>query len=221
MDTARIAALLEPFLEPALPLSTLDQISTYIDLLLRWNARINLTGIRRPEEIVTRHFGESFCLARHLFPKSGTDHRPLTTDHRPPHVLDIGSGAGFPALPLKLWAPHIHLTMIESNHKKAAFLREVARALTLTNINVITDRAEVLAARLDFPRTEVVTLRAVEHFEAILPQAVTLMATSATLALLIGAAQLPRLAASTTMKWHPPIPIPQSRTRVLSIGVHE
>jgi 16S rRNA (guanine527-N7)-methyltransferase len=221
VDTARIAALLEPFLEPSLPPSTLDQISTYIDLLLRWNARINLTAIRNPEEIVTRHFGESFFLASHLFPKSGTDHRPLTTDHRPPHVLDIGSGAGFPGLPLKLWAPHIHLTLVESNHKKAAFLREVARALTLTNINVITDRAEVLAARPDSPRTEVVTLRAVEHFDEILPQAITLLAPRATLALLIGAAQLPRLTAATTMKWHPPIPIPQSRTRVLSIGIHQ
>jgi 16S rRNA (guanine527-N7)-methyltransferase len=221
VDIARIAALLEPFLEPSLPPSTLDQISTYIDLLLRWNARINLTAIRNPEEIVTRHFGESFFLASHLFPKSGTDHRPLTTDHRPPRVLDIGSGAGFPGLPLKLWAPHIHLTLVESNNKKATFLREVARALTLTNINVITDRAEVLAARPDFPRTEVVTLRAVEHFDEILPQAVTLLAPRATLALLIGAAQLPRLTAATTMKWHPPIPIPQSRARVLSIGVHE
>ena len=68
MDTARIAALLEPFLEQPLPQSQLDQISIYIDLLLRWNARINLTAIRHEEEIVTRHFGESFFLARHLFP---------------------------------------------------------------------------------------------------------------------------------------------------------
>src|SRR6202521_2313627 len=170
MDTTRIAELLQPFLtvpDPApkpchserseesavLTPDQLNYIAIYIDLLLRWNARINLTAIRHPEEIVTRHFGESFFLARHLFPKSGTDHRPLTTDHRPPQVLDIGSGAGFPALPLKLWAPHIHLTLIESNNKKATFLREVARALTLTNINVITARAEVLAARSDFPRT--------------------------------------------------------------------
>jgi 16S rRNA (guanine527-N7)-methyltransferase len=220
VDTARIAALLEPFLELPLPSSTLDQISIYIDLLLRWNARINLTAIRNPEEIVTRHFGESFFLARHLFPKSGADHRPLTTDHRPPRVLDIGSGAGFPALPLKLWAPHIHLTLVESNHKKAAFLREVARALTLTNINVITDRAEALAARPDFPRTELVTLRAVEHFDTILPQAVTLLAPNGTLALLIGAAQTPILTTLTTVNWHPQIPIPQSHSRVLSIGVH-
>jgi len=255
MHTARIAALLEPFLEPSLPPSQLNQISTYIDLLLRWNARINLTAIRHPEEIVTRHFGESFFLARHLFPAGapdsasvqalegapskarlgtgvrgstgywvlGTDHQPLITDHCTPRVLDIGSGAGFPALPLKIWAPHIHLTLVESNHKKAAFLREVARALTLTDINVITDRAEILAARPgpDFPQADVVTLRAVEHFNTILPQAVTFLAPNATLALLIGAAQIPHLATLTTLKWRPPIPVPQSHTRVLSIGVHE
>jgi 16S rRNA (guanine527-N7)-methyltransferase len=240
VDTARIAALLEPFLEPSLSPDQLDQISTYIDLLLRWNARINLTAIRHPEEIVTRHFGESFFLARHLFPAMAQLSNPShpersqakreaigsskSKDPYPctaPRVLDIGSGAGFPALPLKLWAPHIHLTLIESNHKRATFLREVARGLTLTNINVITDRAEVLAARPDFPRTEVVTLRAVEHFAAIIPQAVTLLAPRATLALLIGAAQIPYLMTLTALKWHPPIPVPQSHTRMLSIGVRE
>src|SRR5450755_1197510 len=70
MDPARTAALPEPFLDHPLSSAHLDQISTYIDLLLRWNARINLTAIRKPEEIVTRHFGESFFLARHLFPQS-------------------------------------------------------------------------------------------------------------------------------------------------------
>jgi 16S rRNA (guanine527-N7)-methyltransferase len=230
MDTARIAALLQPFLEQSLPQSQLDQISIYIDLLLRWNVRINLTAIRHPEEIVTRHFGESFFLARHLFPASssstgysvlGTDHQPKTTGHGTPRVLDIGSGAGFPALPLKIWTPHIHLTLIESNHKKAAFLREVARALTLTNINVITDRAEALSVRPDFPRAGAVTLRAVEHFETILPQAVSFLTPNGTLALLIGAAQIPHLTRLTTLQWHPPIPIPQSHTRVLSIGVRK
>src|SRR5216683_7989246 len=268
MDTPRIAVLLQPFVEPSLPESLLDQISTYIDLLLRWNARINLTAIRHPEEIVTRHFGESFFLASHLFPSNAPSVAPAPSPANPntaqlpatsqlsnpchpersqakseaigsakskacpelaegdpypstaPRVLDIGSGAGFPALPLKLWAPHIHLTLIESNHKKAAFLREVARALTLTNINVLTDRAETLATRPGFPRAEVVTLRAVEHFETILPQAVTFLAQNATLALLISAAQVPRLTTRTTLKWHPPIPVPQSHTRVLSIGIH-
>ncbi|MBZ5667035.1 MAG: 16S rRNA (guanine(527)-N(7))-methyltransferase RsmG [Acidobacteriia bacterium] len=224
MDTARIAALLTPFVIPPLPLSQLDQISTYIDLLLRWNARINLTAIRHEEEIVTRHFGESLFMARHLFKAD-----PADPEGAPPklslgggfRVLDIGSGAGFPAVPLKIWAPDIHLTLIESNHKKAAFLREVARALTLTNINVITDRAETLAARPDFPRTEIVTLRAVEHFEAILPQAAALVAPKGRLSLLIGASQISSLTTLTGVKWNPPIPIPQSHARVLSIGVRE
>ena len=224
MNTARIATLLEPFLEQPLPPSQLDQISIYIDLLQRWNARINLTAIRREEEIVTRHFGESLFMARHLFPTSVTRTpakavRAQTPPVNPPRVLDIGSGAGFPAVPLKLWAPHIHLTLIESNHKKAAFLREVARALTLTNINVIADRVETLAARPGFPRSQVVTLRAVERFDAILHQAVDLLAPNATMALLIGVAQIPHLAALTTMNWRPPILVPQSYTRVLSIGV--
>src|SRR5437899_2456714 len=120
MDAARIAALLHPFVERTLPEVQLRQISTYIDLLLRWNARITLTAILDPDEIVTRHFGESFFLARHLFPEPddrGTVPSPPSVGTR---VLDIGSGAGFPGLPLKIWAPSISLTLVESNHKKAA-----------------------------------------------------------------------------------------------------
>jgi 16S rRNA (guanine527-N7)-methyltransferase len=240
VDIARISALLAPFLEEPLLPSQLEQISTYIDLLLRWNARINLTAIRQEQEIVPRHFGESLFMARHLFaaispdPKGAlsklrlgggvggrapsTDHRPPTTDHC---LLDIGSGAGFPGLPLKIWAPDIHLTMIESNHKKAAFLREVARALTLMNVNVITGRAETLAADPAFPRTQIVTLRAVESFDTILPTAAALTAPTGRLALLIGSAQLPKLAALPDVSWSPPIPVPQSQARVLSIGVRQ
>ena len=140
MDAARIAELLQPFLTAPAQLSAaqLNNISTYIDILLRWNARINLTAVRDPEQIVTRHFGESLFAARHLFPAD--DGRP-TTDN----CVDVGSGAGFPGLPLKLWAPAIHLTLVESNHKKATFLREVVRSLTLTNVNVFAGRAA------DFP----------------------------------------------------------------------
>ena len=208
MDTARIAALLEPFVGTALTDFQLQQISTYIDLLQHWNARINLTAVRKEEEIVTRHFGESLFMARHLFPEA---HSQATA----PHVLDIGSGAGFPAIPLKLWAPQIHLAMIESNHKKAAFLREVARALTLTNVNVITERTEALLQRQTAPKADVVTLRAVEHFEAILPQAIAFLAPAGRLALLISESQLLSL---TTLKWSSPIPIPNSVQKILAIG---
>lgn len=204
MDPARIADLLRPFLDRTLPEVSLQQISTYIDLLLRWNARINLTAIRDPEEIVTRHFGESLFLASHLFP----DPTQIETT-----VIDIGSGAGFPGIPLKIWDPAISLTLVESNHKKATFLREVVRALTLTNVNVISARAETLSSTAN-----VVTLRAVEHFTTILPIAARLVASPGRLGLLIGAGQLPELL-PVNLEWSPPIPIPHAHSRVLSIGV--
>ncbi len=206
--------------------SQLDQISIYIDLL---------NTLERPHQ-PDRHppgrrnrnppLRRVFVYGPPPLPHPRGDgalahegRQRQTTPVHPPRVLDIGSGAGFPAVPLKIWAPDIHLTLIESNHKKAAFLREVARALTLTNIDVIADRAETLAARPGFPRAQVVTFRAVERFDAILRQAVTFLAPNANLALLIGVRSDPPPHRLTTLKWHPPIPVPQSRTRVLSIGV--
>ena len=250
MHPARIAELLQPFLsptpnschsepgrrpgeEPAVPAvlsaGQLQSISTYIDILLRWNARINLSAIRAPEEIVTRHFGDSLFAARHLFPRVSSvspvpsvvrdfdfarDQRPTTNDR----VADLGSGAGFPGLPIKLWAPNIALTLIESNHKKAAFLRDVARALTLTDINIQNVRAETLP-----PSTfHVVTLRAVERFAHTLAIAARLVAPASRLALLLTSSQLD--AARSTLPhfaWDPPIPIPQSQSRLFIVGVLE
>ncbi len=255
MRTEEIAGLLQPFLEKALPERCLAQISIYIDLLSRWNSRINLTAIRDPREIVTRHFGESLFLARHLFPSPVTSRvphpsgfskgggfrllererllsQPSAIDAHGGEVraLDIGSGAGFPGLPLKIWAPAISLTLIESNHKKATFLREVARALTLTDVNVLTARAESLVSQPDSgvrPRTpsqptlvpaDVVTLRAVERFDTILPTAARLVAPGGRLALLIGASQVTSVA-SQGIPPATPIPIPLSDSRVLSIHV--
>lgn len=219
MTPARIADLLEPFLEGQ-PLSPeqLSSISTYIDILLRWNARINLTAIRDPDEIVTRHFGESLFAARHLFPSP-----PLAGPKDPPprpsmpslvRVADLGSGAGFPGIPIKIWAPHIALTLIESNHKKATFLREVVRALTLTDVNIQNVRAESL------PRHsyDVVTLRAVERFETILPVAASLVSDDGRLALLIGAAQVSRLrTALPDQDISIVLPIPSSSSRILAV----
>lgn len=235
MDKARIATLLELFLEQPLADSQLNQISTYIDLLQRWNARINLTAVRNEEEIVTRHFGESLFMSRHLFPSptnkencqyerssamreahgAAESKDPYRTNTAAsPTVVDIGSGAGFPAIPLKIWAPQIHLTLIESNHKKSAFLKEVARALTLTDINIITDRAETVAER--GLKADIVTLRAVEHFDSILPQAAKLASRTGTLALLIGKSQLPALSRfdSKTIQL---IDIPQSHSRIIAL----
>jgi 16S rRNA (guanine527-N7)-methyltransferase len=229
METARISALLTPFLAQPLSSAQLDQISIYLDLLKRWNARINLTAIRHEEEIVTRHFGESLFMARHLFPchpersqlireadELAESKDPYLTNAA--RVLDIGAGAGFPALPLKIWTPSIDLTLIESNHKKAAFLREVVRELTLTDVTVIAERTEAILSRPDIPQAEVVTLRAVERFVTILPQALRFLAPEGRLALLIGSTQVEHLVNSPLISWSPEVRVPQSDARLLVIG---
>jgi 16S rRNA (guanine527-N7)-methyltransferase len=251
MHLARIAELLEPFLSPipnschsepakageesaVLSPTQLQNISTYIDILLRWNARINLTAIRNPEEIVTRHFGESLVAARHLFPLypvsssvppvpsvvkdfdlDSADARRPTAEAR---VADLGSGAGFPGIPIKLWAPNIALTLIESNQKKATFLRELARALTLTDINIQNARAETLP----HATFDVITLRAVERLPKVLPVAAKLLVPQGRLALLIASSQLDSTRSTLpNVTWTPPIPIPQSQSRLLLVGTVE
>lgn len=222
MNPARIFELLVPFigeLEEVQAQKLVSLISIYIDILQRWNARMNLTAIRDPEEIVTRHFGESLFAARHLLPNrlaadSFLRSAESTTGMR---VADVGSGAGFPGIPMKLWAPEISLTLIESNHKKATFLREIARALTLTDINIQNCRAEAVPPR----SFDVVTMRAVERFDTVLPAAARLATPKGALALLIGTAQLPQARALLPQhSFSPPIQVPLSSARVLVL-LHE
>jgi len=153
LSTDRIAALLAPYVAPttSIPEDLYAQLSTYLDLLLRWNARTNLTSIREPEEIVRRHFGESLFAGAHLaarLPAAAT-------------LLDFGSGAGFPGLPIQLLLPNLRVTLAESQNKKSTFLREVVRTLNLPT--------EIWAARVEtMPPTRqfgAVTLRAVDHMQ--------------------------------------------------------
>jgi len=187
--------------------SQVRAIRTYIDLLLKWNAKLNLTAIRNPQDIITRHFGESLFAARQLFPV-GDSHDS---------VIDIGSGAGFPGLPMKLWSPNLDLTLIESNQRKATFLREVIRALDLKAALVLTGRAESVSLRADL-----VMFRAVERFERILPVAFGLVKPGGRIALLIGEMQVRGAqSALPTVTWNNPVPIPLTRNGRLLIGETE
>ena len=224
MQPARIAAALGPFTTKLSP-HQLQQISTYLDLLLKWNARINLTSVRDPQEILTRHFGESFFVAESLFSDSPItrlpDH-PIASPHYP-ILFDLGSGAGFPGLPLAIYAPQAKITLLESQNKKATFLKEVARALTLTNVNVFCGRAEAYPAEArkgSWPAAaDVVTVRAVEKFAQSLPLAASLLSPGGRLALLIGASQLAAARqALPEFSWRPPLSLPLSRSRILLIG---
>jgi 16S rRNA (guanine527-N7)-methyltransferase len=130
-------------------------------------------------------------------------------------VADVGSGPGFPGIPIKLWAPEVSLTLIESNHKKATFLRELTRTLRLTDVNIQKTRAEALTG-ISF---DVVTLRAVERFESILPTAARLVKPGGRLALLIGESQLTQAQSSLpSLDWSVPMPIPHSGSRILVVA---
>jgi 16S rRNA (guanine527-N7)-methyltransferase len=153
LSESAIAVLLAPYL-PDAPATLLSRLSLYLDLLLKWNARTNLTAIRDPEEIVRRHFGESIFAARHLDPDT-------------PTLLDFGSGAGFPGIPIALLRSKIQVTLAESQNKKASFLREIVRTLNLS-AQVWPNRVESMPPDRRF---HIVTLRAVDNMDAALPVA--------------------------------------------------
>jgi 16S rRNA (guanine527-N7)-methyltransferase len=210
MDTASITQLLRPFTrEVELSGELQEQLRLYLDLLLRWNARMNLTAVRGPEQIIARHFGESLFGARVLLGYADSPQTTIT-------VADVGSGAGFPGIPLKLWKPQIHLTLIESQNKKATFLREAIRTLTLDSAEVFCGRAEQWGKTADL-----VTLRAVEKFERVLPVAAGLVAPDGRLGLFLGENQLPKASEilGEPFAWSDAVPIPQSDGRVVAIAV--
>ncbi|HLQ50172.1 MAG TPA: 16S rRNA (guanine(527)-N(7))-methyltransferase RsmG [Terriglobales bacterium] len=209
-------AILAPFL-PASGLTALqlEQVHAYLDLLLKWNEKTNLTSVRQPEEILRRHFGESFFLAAALAevnsPKAGQHASAV-------RFIDLGSGAGFPGIPLKIYAPHLSGTLIESQNKKATFLKEVIRRLHLPEMTVFGGRAEEFAQSAT-NQAGSVTLRAVERFETALPVAASLVAPGGHLALLIGSSRLEAVhKLLPSFSWQPPQPLPLSDARVLLVG---
>jgi 16S rRNA (guanine527-N7)-methyltransferase len=160
MTPDSIAELLEPYVSlpngQAVGVATEEdvwpeiysQLVIYLELILKWNARMNLTAIRTPEEIVRRHFGESLFVGAHLG-ACGT-------------LLDFGSGAGFPGVPIQLLRPEVQVTLAESHGKKAAFLHEVVRSLGLPT-EVWAGRVEAMPAARRF---DAVVLRAVDDMDA-------------------------------------------------------
>lgn len=149
LTASQIEQLVKPYViqSEAVPVGLYDQLARYLELLLKWNARTNLTAIRNPGEIVQRHFGESLFAAQ-LLGECET-------------LLDYGSGAGFPGLPIQLLRPDIHVTLAESQHKKSSFLREAVRTLNLST-EVWDRRVEEMHAERQF---DVVALRAVDRME--------------------------------------------------------
>jgi 16S rRNA (guanine527-N7)-methyltransferase len=173
----------------------------YLSLILRWSARVNLTAVRDEDGILSRHFVESIACARALPAGIAT-------------LLDFGSGAGFPGIPIALCRPEISVTLAESQGKKAAFLHEALRVLEIS-ASVHSGRAEALRAVFDC-----LTLRAVDKMDLAAQAASQLVSPGGWLALMTTHGELERLkaAAGAEFQWPTAIRLPCSQERVLALG---
>jgi 16S rRNA (guanine527-N7)-methyltransferase len=180
------------------------RFEAYLALILHWNARTNLTAIRDAEGIVRRHFVESITCAQLLPDRIG-------------NLLDFGSGAGFPGIPIAICRPEIRVTLAESQNKKAAFLQEAARTLNLP-LRVFAGRAEEMNEQFDC-----VAMRAVDRMGAAVCAAVGLVGRSGWLAIMSTIAERPAIegVGRGEFAWSRPVGLPGSDQRVLLLGRKE
>ena len=178
-------------------------IQQYMSILQRWNEKLNLTAIRDPLEILYRHFCESMFAAVAVPVPSG-------------RLADIGTGAGFPGIAMKIMQPKIELFLVESNIKKGTFLAEIVRDLELTNARVLISRYEELSeelAPLDF-----VCSRALGEFGPFLEWAAREQLSAMRTLLWIGGRDVDEARKSPYWEWREPIRVPQSLQRYLLVG---
>ena len=207
LQPSQISRLLGPF-ELELDGRQIDIVARYLDLLMRWNRAVNLTAIRKPEEIVTRHFGESMYVTK--FAGLGGS------------LLDVGTGAGFPGLAIKIVRPEIAIVLLEPIAKKRAFLKEVVRECAFESVEVHGDRVEdfSLAHGGEF---DSVTLRAVGGFESVLPAAARCLGNAGGVYAWLTSTEAVKLSADVAdfrrlLTWSDPVKVPLSRDREIWIG---
>jgi 16S rRNA (guanine527-N7)-methyltransferase len=183
-----------------------DQISRirdYLALLLRWNQSVSLTSIENPLDIVGRHFGESMYATK-LLPVENC------------RLADVGTGAGFPGVALKIACPSIQLTLIESNKKKCAFLSEAVRTLEFADVEIRPERYEQI--RPESVQVNIITSRAVGEFKQLLRWSAHALARRGHLALWVGAEDSTRVSRTSGWTWQPPERLPESQRRFILIG---
>jgi 16S rRNA (guanine527-N7)-methyltransferase len=179
------------------------QIQQYMGLLQSWNDKVNLTAIRDPLDILHRHFGESMFGAA-LLPKGAC------------RLADVGSGGGFPGLPLKIIRPELYVFLIESSVKKATFLAEVVRELGLTETRVLVSRFEELGEEV--APLDVVCTRALGNHAQLLEWAGSAAIGAREVLLWTGGRDLEDVQKGSTWKWDAPVAVPHSLRRFLLSG---
>jgi 16S rRNA (guanine527-N7)-methyltransferase len=207
LDESSVRALLEPF-QLELSSSQISQLLAYLDLLLRWNRKINLTSIRTEEECVSRHFGESLYLGRWVQLQG--------------KLLDIGSGAGFPGLALRIAFPELATTLLEPVAKKRVFLKEATRVCGISSVEVRPERLEDFTRQSPSAIFDTITARAVGHFDSLVPQAINVLKPEGRICLWVGQNQGQSLRESSErMRWGVPIAMPIGREREIWVGTRK
>jgi 16S rRNA (guanine527-N7)-methyltransferase len=179
-----------------------EQIQRYSALLLLWNEKLNLTAIDNPTEIISRHFGDSM-LGLPCLPEKG-------------RLADVGSGAGFPGLALKIFRPEVEVLLIEQNTKKSAFLNEAIRAVGLTGATV--QRGNYLDLPASLPKFDRIAARALGDYRQLLGWARGRLNSTGQIVLWLGSDDSVRLSRLTDWDWQPPLRMAESRRRELLIG---
>jgi 16S rRNA (guanine527-N7)-methyltransferase len=172
------------------------QLAKHYSMLREWNRRMNLTRIIEAREAARLHYGESLFGGRFI--------RDAKT------ILDIGSGAGFPGLPLAVLRPDVEVTALEANQKKSLFLNEAKDALGLANFKVATARLE----SFDWRAYDLLTSRALDRAESMLPPVIKSLAGRQRFLLYCSRDLLEKIDGPCEVEIHP---IPQAETRILAI----
>jgi 16S rRNA (guanine527-N7)-methyltransferase len=202
LSTSRISLLVAPYWVHA-DQRFCEQIQIYIETILAWNRKISLTTVTDPTEIVKFHFGES------IFASS-------VVPMRVGRLADVGSGAGFPGIPLKMAHPELELTLIESNIKKCAFMSEVVRKLDLSRVTVVHSRMQNLPA--DAGRFDFITARALGNHAGLLSWAKGRLSAGGKLVLWLGEEGADAISRETDWDWNPPVLILGSKKRHILFG---
>lgn len=180
-----------------------ERIRSYITLLLKWNKRTSLTSIEDSAEIVRYHFAESFLAVKACESLDG-------------RLADVGSGAGFPGIALKMYVPSLEAFLIESNSKKCVFLAEVIRSLELTSIIIVRSRYQDIRA-LERP-FDFVAARAIGEISSLLDWAASAIVSKGRLLLWLGAQGVDEASAMQRLRWNPPFVIPRTKGRFILNG---
>lgn len=140
----------------------LEQLNKYYELLVEWNEKFNLTNITDKEQVFLKHFYDSLTLSKVVDLKQEES------------LCDIGTGAGFPGLVLKIVFPNLRVILVDSLNKRIEFLKEVIKKLKLDNIEVYHDRAEEFA-KSNIEKYDIVTARAVAHLSVLLEYSIPMV----------------------------------------------